>query len=341
MVVEQINNTMIAKLRDIIESGDSFALFGHRNIDGDALGSMLGLGGVLEKLDKNVRYFTSNEPSVVFDFVQWREKVDTEFDYGEYDALIFLDFSPYDRIEEFTKEHEAWFDEQTLIVIDHHHGDAPEHASVVLKDVTSMSNAERVYKIITMLWEDKIDSTIATNLYLWLATDSGNFVYDNKQQSPWVMRTAYELIMKWADKQLIVEKMFRSKSLASVEYMQLVLQRMKHYQWNILTSYMLEEELKEKWLDRYQWWYAQPLMQQIKWIDLIILFKHNYEKASMSCSLRGRNKYDCSKIAQSYGGGWHFNAAGCRIPVGDRNFEEAMLRTIDEIYENYVKKASN
>ena len=73
----------LQKIREILEGNQTFALFGHENIDGDALGAILGLGKLLEKQGKTVSYFTPNKPSRVFDFLNLWDKVKYEFDYGK------------------------------------------------------------------------------------------------------------------------------------------------------------------------------------------------------------------------------------------------------------------
>jgi len=78
-------------IQQSLEKAQKIALFGHEHIDGDALGSILGLG-------KQVSYFTPHQPSRVFDFLQLGAKVQYQFDYGEYDLLVFLDFNQYQRI---------------------------------------------------------------------------------------------------------------------------------------------------------------------------------------------------------------------------------------------------
>ena len=95
-----------AEIREILEKNQTFALFGHEYIDGDALWAILGLGKLLEKQWKTVSYFTPYEPSRVFSFLNWEKKVKTEFDYWKYDVLVFLDFNSYKRISAFTNGRE-------------------------------------------------------------------------------------------------------------------------------------------------------------------------------------------------------------------------------------------
>lgn len=89
---------MQENIQQCLEKAQKIALFGHEHIDGDALGSILGLGKLLEKQGKQVSYFTPHQPSRVFDFLQLGEKIQYQFDYGEYDLLVFLDFNQYQRI---------------------------------------------------------------------------------------------------------------------------------------------------------------------------------------------------------------------------------------------------
>jgi phosphoesterase RecJ-like protein len=56
-------------LQNTVEKAQCIAIFGHDNPDGDAIGSMLGLGRLLEKMGKKVFYFASPTPSKIFDFI--------------------------------------------------------------------------------------------------------------------------------------------------------------------------------------------------------------------------------------------------------------------------------
>ena len=55
--------------KKILEKSQTIALIGHYHPDGDCIGSLLGLGNVLENLGKKVEYFTPSQPSRVFDFL--------------------------------------------------------------------------------------------------------------------------------------------------------------------------------------------------------------------------------------------------------------------------------
>ena len=79
---------MLEEIRKCLEEAHSLALFGHENIDWDALGSVLWFWALLEKQSKEVSYFTPNKPGHVYDFLNLWDKIRTEFDYWKYDVLV-------------------------------------------------------------------------------------------------------------------------------------------------------------------------------------------------------------------------------------------------------------
>ncbi|MEI6773816.1 MAG: DHH family phosphoesterase [bacterium] len=90
-VIHMNKNISIAK--HMIENAKKIALFGHMSPDGDCIGAMLGLGKLLEKQKKNIRYFVPNKPSKVFGFIKNINRLKSNFDYKKYDLLIFVDFT--------------------------------------------------------------------------------------------------------------------------------------------------------------------------------------------------------------------------------------------------------
>lgn len=129
-------------------------------------------------MGKKISYFTPYPVAKSLQFVPHREDIQTTFDYGSYDVLLFVDFAGYDRIKPFTQKQETYFDDNTLIIIDHHLGDHPIATDLVLKDPSASSNCEWLYEHITSRRPKKITAEVATYLYLGLTTDSGNFMYE-------------------------------------------------------------------------------------------------------------------------------------------------------------------
>lgn len=185
-------------LKEALEQAQKIAIFGHQSVDGDALGSMFGLGRQLEKMGKQVSYFTPDFPSEQFDFIGL-ENLQTEFDYGEYDLLVLVDMAHPYRMEAYYQGHENYFQTENMVIIDHHLPDIvkddeePLKTSLIFRDATCISNSEIIFEL-TSQWRDLIDPEIATVLYMGIVTDSGNFCHDEGDESIRVMQDAVRLL---------------------------------------------------------------------------------------------------------------------------------------------------
>lgn len=314
------------EIKKLLDSSNRIALFGHESIDGDCIWSMLWLGKLLEKQWKKVSYFTPSAPSKIFNFLPDIKKIKTNFDYAKYDLLIFTDFTWYLRIPKFTVNNEKYFDQNRLIIIDHHpEKTTPKHA-LVIKDITAMSTCEIIFEMTYKRRKKLYDKNIATYFYLWLTTDSGNFRFDQGAQTPRIFKNALSLIKLWADKKSIIEHVFRTKTFQSIKFMQKVLDRMVQ-EWGILYSYYEDKEILEYKLDEEEAVYGQFIMQDIAGSDVMILFKKiwNYIKWSLRSKIT-----DVSKIAQNLWGGWHRHASAFKVDF-KWNFHKQIKEIIKKI----------
>ena len=330
-----------AEIREILEKNQTFALFGHEYIDGDALWAILGLGRLLEKQWKTVSYFTPYAPSRVFSFLNWEKKVKTEFDYWKYDVLVFLDFNSYKRISAFTNGREEYFDPMQKVIIDHHKPELEPVNTAIYRDPEEISTCSLLYGLCSEWWPELIDSEVATYLYMGLSTDSGNFRYDEGEQSVRVFQIAANLLKLWAQKKVIIDEIFRNKTYRSVQFMQLLLSRMQKVKFqlpspeketvNLIYSFYEDTELEQYAVDHDEADYGLYIMQDIRNNDLVVLFKKVgiYLKAS----LRSRGGADCAALARSFWWWGHHNAAGFKIQ-GSGYLEKDIADSIKQIEQH-------
>ena len=312
--------SMLDDIKKAIEKANTIALFWHENIDWDALWAIIWFWALLEKQGKQVSYFTPNEPSRVFEFLHYQDKVEYEFDYWTYDLLIFLDFNQYARIPRFAIGHENYFDKCNKIIIDHHKPEKIPENTLIYRDPSSISTCSLLYEITKQWRKELFDSDIATCFYTGLSTDSWNFRFDEGEQSVRSFRIAADLLELWARKKEIIDEVFRSKSYRSVQFMQLVLWRMQKFYitlpsdgkiLRVIYSYYEDTELEQYGIDHDEADYALNIMQDIRNNVLILFIKmvENYLKVS----LRWRWEIDCSWLAHCFGGWGHHNAAWLKI----------------------------
>lgn len=211
-------------LSSIITKYNHIALFGHTNIDGDCLGSMLSLGGILEQLGKTIDYIADPiHPSR--QRLPWIQKISSELDISKtYDLRIGVDFSPWHRTGQLYKNHQSYFDElkDNILIIDHHIEDN-YHVTRNLKDTNADANCVWMYELLQKTWwKQYITPEIATYLLMGIITDTGRFTFDT--QPARILRAASELVDLWANKPSLIHQLYRNTDPHLLETLQTILQ---------------------------------------------------------------------------------------------------------------------
>jgi bifunctional oligoribonuclease and PAP phosphatase NrnA len=312
----------IEKLHEQVARAQTIALFGHENIDCDAIGSILGLGTILESMGKECRYFTPTPLAQSMERIPGSEKIVTTFDYGTYDLHIFCDFTPYERIKSFTidtPEHALYFDEATRIVIDHHIDDARANSWTLLtiKDTESTSNCGRLYEIAMRIRPEYITADVATYRYMGLLTDSGNFMYGKDANGERDFQIAGGLLAHGARKSWLIQKLFYNNSPALLSIGQKILEHatLDHH---TLYTYYSHQDLLEYHLSDSDTEVVQIVLKSMTWYAVYLRLRHmgTYRSGSMrSGYLTDGQRVSVQEIARTFHGGGHMYAAGFTTPI--------------------------
>jgi len=321
-------------IKAILEKSNKIAIFGHANPDGDAIWGMFAIGELLK--NKKISYFTPDQPAKVFENVPGISRIKTEFDYKDYDLLIFIDFTEYSRIAKFTNQHWQYFDQNKLLIIDHHQGKTKSTTEYSIKDAKAMSACDIIFELINQFRHDKINKKIANYLYLWIATDTGNFMRWSSKDSIRSMQNAIELLKLWADKQRVVKEIFNKQSLQWLKFIETLIRRTQ-VDGNILYSYYDVKELAKHDTDKEQVKFAfETILKKVHGPKLYLLLRKDNNKMAR-WSLRSDNEVDCNKLAKKlFGGGGHKNAAGFGVPIR-KTFTKTKSTILKKI-QNYLKK---
>lgn len=296
-----------AQIKSTIEQAHKIAIFGHRNPDGDCVWSLLWMWWLLEKQGKEISYFTPTAVSDRYGFIWDIWVIKTEFDYGVYDLLLFLDFSDITRIYEFRHGHEEYFDQYPIIVIDHHMSNIPNTKRLRETDKNAMSASEVIFELTYPRWPELFDKNIATCFYLGLVTDSGNLTYDEDHER--ILKNSLKLIQLWADKRLIIQNVIRNKSFKTVKMMERMFSRLA-IKGEFVYSRYTSDDIRELWVSEDDADAGQIVIQDIKEAKATCIFRE--QDWSFHGSLRSK-AFDVEHIARSFGGGGHLYAAGFRI----------------------------
>ncbi|MEI6426623.1 MAG: DHH family phosphoesterase [Candidatus Absconditabacteria bacterium] len=305
-----MNNKL--QIKAVIENAHKIAIFGHRNPDGDCVGSLLGMGALLQKQGKDISYFTPTAVSNRYSFVGDISRIKTEFDYGTYDLLLFLDFSDISRIYEFWNGHEEYFTKYPIVVIDHHISKTPDPTRLRESDPNAMSACEVIFELVYPWWPDVFDKEIATCFYLGLTTDSGNMTYDEDHER--ILKNSLKLIQLGANKKLIINNVIRNKSFKTVKMMERMFARLEK-KGDFVYSRYTGDDIKELGVSEDDADAGQIVIQDIAEAKATCIFRE--QDGSFHGSLRSKS-FDVEQIARSFGGGGHLFAAGFRMDrVGD------------------------
>ncbi|WP_451923660.1 DHH family phosphoesterase [Svornostia abyssi] len=170
--VDEARARVLAELRQ----GERFLLVTHENPDGDALGSLVAMHGVLTALGKDsLMFMDADEFPLPYEYAFFRldNLVSIVPDDLDERTVVFLDCGNIDRTpSDLLRNADAH-----IVNIDHHH-DNTRFGTVNLVVDAASCTAEIVWDLMQDL---RVDPTpeIADALYVGLVTDTGKFMYEN------------------------------------------------------------------------------------------------------------------------------------------------------------------
>ena len=179
-------NKDIIELQSYLAVPRNITLIAHRNPDGDALGSALGLRLFLEKKGHLVKIVMPSESPNIFSFLPHFYDVivfDLKHDEARValsnaDCIFCLDFNGLDRVDKLGEV--ISFSNAKKVLIDHHLDPEP-FADHMFSDTAASSTCELVYNFIEDLGDARlIDERIGNCLFTGLITDTGSFRYNTR-----------------------------------------------------------------------------------------------------------------------------------------------------------------
>jgi len=304
---------------ELLAGSKKIAIIHHRNPDGDALGSTLGLYHFLKKMGHTPTVISPNEYP---DFLAWmpgaesvrifeREIADCIKLLDEAELVFTLDFNHLSRtgdaMEPALKKVKAPF-----IMIDHHQK-PDDYATVTFSDTRYGSTCEMVYHFITQLGhKNLLDATIGTCLYTGIVTDSGSFRFHTTTGT--THRIVAEFIDLGVDNSAVHSLLFDNNSPSRLKVLAQSLENMvilPEYK----TSYMFlsQEELNRLNHIKGDTEGVVNYGLSMKGIIFTAFFTENKDEGIIKISFRSKNGFDVNEYARQYfSGGGHINAAGGR-----------------------------
>ena len=331
-------------LRSLIADAETIVLCCHQNPDGDAMGSMLGWGAVLQQMGKEPLMVV---PDQYPDYLQWlpntekvvrydkrKEFVDTVLKIA--DLVFCLDFSSLSRTDEMEESLKRSPAKKVLI---DHHPQPDVDATLCFSQPEASSASELVFRIVWQLGLfEELGKHFAGPVYCGMMTDTGGFTFNSND--PDVFFIISQLLTKHINKDKIYRNVYHNYSehrLRMVGFVlcnRLVVDEKRHAAYYTLTR----DDLKQFHFVKGD---AEGLVNmplQIKGLKLSISLREDTERDNLVwVSLRSVDAFPCNKVAeQFFNGGGHLNASGGRV-YGSIDDAVQVVKEALQTYEEELK----
>ena len=293
-----------------LRSAGKLLLVTHERPDGDALGSLIAMQLILERLGKDVlAYLPSDEFPLPREYA-WMDVgalvTEPPADLAER-VVVFLDCGNIDRSRAASFEDAA----TRVLNLDHHH-DNTRFGTIdhVVSDASS--TAEIVWDLMSDLGVG-LDHEIGEALYVGLVTDTGRFMYENTTARSHEMAAA--IIRAGVDVHAIYRRLYEGVPSGKLVLLARGLENLRRYEDGCLTLSQLSRRDFEE-ADALES-FAEGVVDHLRALEgtavagLIRELDDGSDQVVRKVSLRATDdRVDVSRIARAMGGGGHRRAAG-------------------------------
>ena len=301
-------------------------LITHVNPDGDAAGSLLGLGLALEALGHRITLLT---PTTVPPFVANLPGIERVQSYSEnpslptdVDLIVLVDTGDMRRIARIWEEARDYVLARPIAVIDHHVTNSGEGV-VNYVDASRSSTCELIYEVLRA-WDFAITPEIATALLFGVITDTQSFRTSNT--TPSALRVAADLLEAGGNREQIVHDVYNNVPATTAKLLGHALHALQ-YDDRIVWTHVSTAMQAETGADPDAYSEVTDYMTSLGGFVAYALFKERGD-GTVKVSMRSLPGVDVSAVAARFGGGGHRQAAGCTIAAPLPEVEERVLTAL-------------
>ena len=289
----------LSDIKSAIEKAENILLVAHIQPDGDTLGSCFAVKATLERLGKKADVCCESDmPHRYVDL--FPPLVLPKMAVQSADLAIAIDCADQSRLGNAGK---LFRSAKVTINIDHH---VTNDCFAQMNYVAEASSVgEIIFELMCAMGIEQDEKT-AQYLYIAMSTDTGNFTYSNTGRK--CLSYVSELVELF-DLRHTADVLFRRRTLTATRLIARALSRLELYaQGSIAFVTLLESDLKELNADGSECENIVDFAREIEETKIAVFFR---EIASgVKISFRSKNEIDVCRVAVSFGGGGHMNAAG-------------------------------
>lgn len=301
------------RFAELVSAHNKFLLTTHIRPDCDALGSALGMAGVLESLGKQVQIVTGHAVPPNLAFIDPQKKIkhlgsDIQADELEdIEVLLVLDTSAWIQLGDVGEVVRSTKAKKGIV---DHHVSQDDLGAELFKDTSAEATGRLVVDAADHL-KVKITPEMAMPLYAAIATDTGWFRFPST--TPSTYRYGARLIEAGASPSQIYHDLYEQDTLARVQLRGRVLANTKvELDGRLVHTLVSREDFETTGALASDTEDLVNLTLAVVGTEVAVIL---VEQASgqVKVSFRSRGKLDCSEMAGQFAGGGHRAAAGATV----------------------------
>jgi len=313
---------MLERISELIGRHRCFLITAHERLDGDALGSELAVFHLLTRMGKEATIYNQDQTPEIYQFLPGSERIVHALPcLDPFEVAFILDCGEMDRVG---TEAARIASIPRLINIDHHVSNGG-FCDTTLIDPLASSTAELIHRLYTYMGL-AVTKEVARCLYTAILTDTGSFRYRNTGRGTFL--TAANLVDAGADPQWISEQVYESHSPAKIRLLAEALPTLSLDEGGRVASLVVTQqalsvagalpEHTEEFVN---------LPRTIRGVEISILYSE-LPDGRYKLSLRSKGNVNVERVARTFGGGGHINAAACRAEGELSDIRRRVLKAI-------------
>ncbi len=323
-----MDTAILSQFKSLFTGSKNLVIIGHKNPDGDAIGSALGLYWFLLELGYKPTVVMPNDfpeflkwmpgCNEILNFEQQADQVAQVLEHS--DLICTLDFNDLSRVGDL--ESLLRDSAKTFVMIDHHQQPS-DYATLTWSDTSMSSTSEMVAHLIEAWtgWAG-LSPAMATNLYTGIMTDTGSFKFPATTAKTHQVVAA--LIASGVEHSKIHQAVYDNQSPGRMKLLGRALNNMVIKQdWQTAYTMLSQSDLDQCDFKKGDTEGFVNYGLQLEGIKFALIFIENKSEQIIKISLRSTGDFSVNDFARNhFNGGGHINAAGGR-------FEGTMSEAID------------
>lgn len=314
------------QIKDLIDSADHVLLLTDERIDGDTLGSTLGMYHILRTMGKEVTVYSPKPMAPMFAFLPGADAIrrDAEvFQDESVDLVIIFDCSDGEYIQE--RDLLPSLKRRVPLISFDHHATNPRYGTVNLIEEDAASTADVVWRFIKAM-HLPMNKEAAQCILTGICHDTEAFSTSNTTAA--CLDAAHELSKHGAKLQEIVRETMMKKSVETLRLWGLAFERLhQNEEFDAVCTALTRKDVDElgvKESDTRSM--INFLNAMLDDVDTILVLKET-EDGAVKGSLRSHTR-DVAALAEKNGGGGHRRAAGFKIPGAHLELKEGQWKIV-------------